>query len=438
MIFDAIATLTPFRSEDSIDVPEQIFTLNNKQQVMNRRSFLRVSTAAAGATTLSGCLSGLFETRPALAPPLVENRPDAVYIPTHKEGMKMAGMNGMNKMKSGNTTTSSDGMENMSQAQGMQGMNDSRDMDSRNTSRGMMGMQSANAGRLQCALTYSYPHRFWTVTGDRTKKVSIEPDDSVHLMVSVWDAKTGVYVADTSPRITFLHKGSDKTTRTPWTMLSQNMGFHAGDNVTFPAAGTYSATVEVPPVTARRLRGFKGEFSESTTFEFSFQYSQDKRDEIPFKRLPERQGNKGALEPMNMKMMPLAQAPSKDDLPGQHLGQITSGNASFIVTAIEDATQFGAPGMTYLVVSPRTPYNQYIIPSMSLSGTLTRKGKTVFDGSLPAALDPKLNYHYGTMVDSIRSDDTLQLTIDAPPQVARHEGYETAFVKMPQKTLTVP
>lgn len=430
--------LLPSTHNDSRDVPEPIFTPNSKQQVMNRRSFLQASAATASAATLSGCLSGLFETRPALAPPLVENRPDAVYIPTHKEGMKMAGMSGMNNMKPGNATISSDGMKNMSQSGRLQGMNDSQNMDSTNTSHGMMGMQSASAGRLQCALTYSYPHRFWTVTGDRTKKVAIEPDDSVHLMVSLWDAKTGVYVADASPRVTFSHEGKEKNTRTPWTMLSQNMGFHTGDNVTFSAAGTYSVTVEVPPVTTRRLRGFKGEFSEPATFEFTFKYSREKRNKIPFKLLPKREGNTGALEPMNMKMMPLAQAPAKNDVPGQLLGQTTSGDATFVVTAITDATQFGAPEKTYLVVSPRTPYNQYIIPSMSLSGTLTRRSKTVFDGPLPATLDPTLNYHYGAMVESIKSGDTLTLTVDAPPQVARHEGYETAFLKMPEMSLTIP
>ncbi|EJN56997.1 hypothetical protein [Halogranum rubrum] len=40
------------------------------------------STSLAG---LAGC-AGLFETRSELAPPLVENRPDAVYYPTHYEG----------------------------------------------------------------------------------------------------------------------------------------------------------------------------------------------------------------------------------------------------------------------------------------------------------------------------------------------------------------
>jgi hypothetical protein len=408
---------------------------------MNRRSFLRASVTSAGVTSLSGCLSGLFETRSAYAPPLVENRPDAVYIPTHKEGMKMAGtssMNDMSGMKTGNDTNRSGEMTHMNRSGRTQGMNNSRTMAGVNKSSGMMGMQRANSGRLMCALTYSYPHRFWTVTGQRTKKVSIEPDDSVHLMVNIWDAKTGVYVADTSPRVTFSHEENDKTTRTPWTMLSQNMGFHTGDNVTFPAAGTYSATVNVPPVTTRRRRGFKGEFSEPTTFEFTFKYSRDKRNTIPFKRLPKRSGNKGALEPMNMKMMPLAQVPPKEKLPGRLLGQLTSGDAQFIITAIEDATQFGTSGNTYLVVSPRTPYNHYIIPSMSLSGTLTRNSKTVFDGSLPATLDPALNYHYGAMVNNIKSGDEFTLTVDAPPQVARHEGYETAFMKMPTKSLTVP
>lgn len=74
---------------------------------------------------------------------------------------------------------------------------------------------------------------------------------------------------------------------------------------------------------------------------------------------------------------------------------------------------------------------------MSLSATVTRGNETVFDGALQATLDPALNYHYGAGVESIESGDEIEIVTDAPPQVARHEGYETAFLKMPSRTLTV-
>jgi hypothetical protein len=74
---------------------------------------------------------------------------------------------------------------------------------------------------------------------------------------------------------------------------------------------------------------------------------------------------------------------------------------------------------------------------MSLSASLERDGSTIFDGSLPAAIDPERNYHYGATVDGIESGDELTITVDAPPQAARHEGYETAFLDMDAMDLTL-
>jgi hypothetical protein len=37
----------------------------------------------------------------------------------------------------------------------------------------------------------------------------------------------------------------------------------------------------------------------------------------------------------------------------------------------------------------------------------------------------------------VESGDTLELRVTTPPQVARHEGYETAFLEMPPTELTL-
>lgn len=59
------------------------------------------------------------------------------------------------------------------------------------------------------------------------------------------------------------------------------------------------------------------------------------------------------------------------------------------------------------------------------------------DGGDPVALtpatDPGLGYHYGAVVPDVGS--ALTLTVTAPPQVTRHEGYETAFLGQPSATL---
>jgi hypothetical protein len=375
-----------------------------------------MAATAAGSSALAGCAS-LFNVQAGYGgePPLPENRPQAVYYPSHIEGMKMAGRSGMNSSSA------------------MQG-NNSRDSNQKNAA---SGGQTPSKSRYAVALTYSYPHRFWTVTGQRKSKVTIQNDDSIHLMVSVWDAKTGTYVMDTNPTVTVSQNGETVTTVTPWTMLSQNMGFHAGDNVALPGGGQYSVTVDVPPTSARRTGAFEGEFTTQQSFEFGFEYSTQKRNKIMFKRTEQKAGTRGAADPMKMKRMPLAYAPTKSNLPGRILGKTTNGDAVFVVAALKNATRFGADGGTYLAVSPRTPYNRYILPAMSLSARIRRGGKTVFEGALPATLDPALNYHYGKAINNIKSGDTITLTIDAPPQVARHEGYETAFFNMPSKTITV-
>ena len=381
---------------------------------MNRRRFLRFGAvfATLGSSGLAGCTQ-LFTTGSQYAPPMVENRPDGVYIPSHKEGMEMAGMSGMDNTSSMDGMSGMNGTENNSSMSGMSGTKD-------------------QPGTLRCALTYSYPHRFWTVTGSDTEKVSIASDDTLHLMVSVWDAATGMYVMDTGPTITVSQDGEEVTTNTPWTMISQNMGFHAGDNVSLPEEGTYSATVDVPAVTTRRLRGFAGQFAEPRTFEFEFDYSREALENISFQRLDDRKGNRQAISPMRMDTMPLSTAPAAGSLPGRTLGRTkTADDIVFVATAIPDATDFDIDGSTYLAVSARTPYN------MSLSGTLTRDGRRVFNGPLTPTLDPELDYHYGTGVDTVQAGDVLELSVETPPQVARHEGYETAFLQTATTRITV-
>ena len=90
---------------------------------MKRRALLG-AIGSAGVISSAGCLSSYLKKSPSYAPPLVEDRPNAVYIPSHTEGMKMAGM--------------------------------------------------AKSGRYRCALTYTYPHRFWLMTGNNRKKVKIK------------------------------------------------------------------------------------------------------------------------------------------------------------------------------------------------------------------------------------------------------------------------
>ena len=354
---------------------------------MQRRNFLRTGAGLAGASIFAGC-TGLFETEsPFEEPPLVENRPDAVYYPTHFEGMVMAGM--------------------------------------------------ADTKRYKVALMYSFPHRFWTVTGQDTKKVAIQDDDSIHLMGTLWDKETKMVLPYTNFSVELTQDGESVTERSLWPMLTQPMAFHFGDNVSLPGDGTYSATVRIGAIQPRRTGRFEGKFGESTTVDMEFEYSRATRDEIMVEQLDDKAGEKGAVEPMDMDM-PLATLPPEEELLGQVLGEATSGDGVFIVTSLDDAARFTNNDQTYLAVSGRTPYNRVPLPFMSLSATLDRDGETVFDGVLQSTLDPKLDYHYGSAVESIESGDILTISVDAPPQTSRHEGYETAFLEMPSMELTIP
>jgi hypothetical protein len=349
---------------------------------MHRRRFL-----AATGTTLSlsttGCL-GLFETETVTArtPPLVENRPDAVYVPSHIEGMEMVG--------------------------------------------------TATSGRYEFALSYSFPHRFWLVTGDRSRQVDIGDDQTIHLMLTAWDRETDTVIPTSSTTVDVTKDGETVVSNKQlWSMLSQNMGVHFGDNVTLDGDGTYDVRVAFGPVETRRTGALAGALSDRAELTFGMEFSQSTLSAVTYERLDDRQGQRDAEAPMGM---------LGEMLPGTVRAQIHSdatADARFVVTTLSEPPAGVDGDGTYLAVSARTPYNRYPLPFMSLSGTLSRDGETVFEGDLVDTLHPDVGYHYGAVVDSVEDGDTLAIAIDAPPQIARHEGYETAFVQTGTVSLTL-
>lgn len=346
---------------------------------MQRRECLRTALGV-GTVAMAGCLG--FEQRSVGQPALVENRPAAVYVPSHIEGMKMIGMKPL--------------------------------------------------GDRIIGLFYSYAHRFWTVTGSRTSKVEIQDDDTIHLMASVWDSETKeVLSIGSGVSVSIKQDGEELVSRTPWPMLSQNMGFHFGDNFSLSGGGTYDVSVTSGPVELQRTGGFGGRFGSSVSVDFTFEYSQAERDEIAFRRLDDRKGKRGAVEPMDMQM-PLSFAPKRSALPGTALGSASSDDATILATTLE------RDGGTTVMVSPRTPYNRYVLPLMALSMSLQRDGQSIDEGALEATIDPEMGLHYARTVDDVKTGDTVTVTVDAPPQASRHEGYETAFLDMADVSFGVP
>jgi hypothetical protein len=352
---------------------------------MRRRAFLS-GVGAAGALALAGC-SEVVETRSLSGPPVLSNRPEAVYFPTHVEGMTMAGR--------------------------------------------------ASAGEYAFALMYSYPHRFWTVTGSDVSKTPVGEDDDVHLMATVWDPETGTVLPETGLDVEISKGGELISQEVIYPMLSQPMGFHYGANFGLDGDGGYEVTVSVGGMSTRRTGSFRGRFGDPASATIGFDYSRAARDEIAFEETPDRAGDPAAREPMETGM-PNSVLPPADELPGEPRGTTTTGDAVLAVTTLEEPPAgVDAPdGAAYLAVSARTPYNRMVLPAMAVEATLTADG-TLFDGELTRTLDPDLGYHYGAAVDAAPAGADLELRVPTPPQVARHEGYETAFVGTAPTELTL-
>ncbi|WP_231187540.1 iron transporter [Haladaptatus sp. DYF46] len=354
---------------------------------MHRRELLRAGTALAGGITLSGCLESLgFQKQSAWRdPPLVKNRPDAVYYPAYVEEMGMYGI-----------TTDGD---------------------------------------YRFALTYSFPHRFWNLTGQTSNKVTVQSNDSLHLMVSLWDPKSEI-VLPANVHVKLKKDGKIVDSRSPWPMLSQNMGSHYGDNVSLDGEGQYTATIEASPLQIKQTGSFASRFTEPSSVNISFNFDTDDVYNLEFRQLGKKQGNRGAIKPM-MEKVPPGRAPPQKSLPGRVIGTKSSGDADFVVTLITGENRFTGNNAPYLAVSPRTPYNKIALPRMSLSIKQIRNGSTLSTSTLAAGLDPELEVHYGTALKEVRTGDTFQIQVDSPPQLARHDGYETAFMNMPPVKFTV-
>ncbi|MFC7027487.1 hypothetical protein ACFQJ5_07620 [Halomicroarcula sp. GCM10025324] len=345
---------------------------------MNRRQFL-AGAGVTGASLLAGC--GALSTQSTRAPPLVEDRPDATYRPTHREGMGMAGM--------------------------------------------------AQAGDYMVGLTYSYPHRFWTVTGTTAEQVDIREADSLHLMASVWDPESGMVLpVSAGVSIAVERDGETVADKQPWPMVSQNMGFHYGDNYALDGEGVYQISVRVEGMNERRLGAFEGRFGDAGEATVEFDFAESALQSLAYEEFPETQGERAALDLMQMDMIPTSRAPEASALPGTLLGTSAGADETYAASWLRDAPFLG-DGESYLAVSVRTPYNRVPLPMMSLGGAVEADGETVFDDALTAAIHPDIGYHYGAVVASTAAEPSVTVDVIAPPQVSRHEGYETAFLGTP-------
>jgi hypothetical protein len=297
----------------------------------------------------------------------------------------------------------------------------------------MLTAGTASSGEYEFGVFYTFPHQFWTVTGTDRSEQPLRDVHTLHLMASVWDPETGTVLPETGLSVEITHDDDLVSEEVIYPMFSQRMGFHYGANFTLEGDGTYTVTVSVGGTDLRRTGTFEDRFEDPASAAVDFEFSQDQRDQLTTQDI-ESGGEPGAVEPMEMGTLPVGRAEAAEELPGTVRGSATADGVTYVVTSLADE-RFGDG--TYVAVSARTRYNALLVPAMGLSGTLTRNGETVYDGPFERTLDPELDYHYGALVDGVSSGDELALSVDTPPQVARHRGYETAFLDTPTVNLTL-
>ena len=442
-----------------------------RTDAIDRRTYLRSAGAAAVLAAVAGCLGdeengedddGGDEPGADAVPdiPMVEDPPDRVYVPTHREQMRM--------------------------------------------------LPPLEAGDLRLAPMLSYPHPFWIVDGADRELVEPEDERGVHMMFTLWDAETGVVLPVDAGAEIVVEKDGERvgSPRIPWPMISQEMGFHFGDNVPLGEDGTYSVEVTLPPVSVETTGDLDGRLTDSETVSFEFEYDDEFRHEVVggVEYLPEEVwGEPGALEPMDHadhdhddhddghddhdhddghddhdhddghddhdhddghdghddddghdghdddghdhdhhEPVPYSTLPPAEAYPGVLLdgGEgdelPESGDARFVVTLVEPGSRFVDGEERYLLVSPRTPYNQVPLTDATISVTVERDGSTVAERDLVQTIDGEYGIHYGAAIEDVAEGDSVSVVVETPPQVSRHQGYETAFLDVPPVELTVP
>ncbi len=358
---------------------------------MDRRTLLKSGIAASSAA-FAGCLD-VFETESVWqSVPVVEDRPDAVYMPAGIEEMATYGM--------------------------------------------------AHSGDYAIALHYTFPHRFYNVTPSGMDRVDVQESDAMHLMVTVWDRETET-VLPAEVQLDLYSAGTLQTSLRPWAMISQRMGFHYGDNIQLDTEGEYTAEVQVASVEAQQVGTLRGLPADGTTVEVDFEYNVDDIYDLSFEEFDEDERGRRAAVPLMQHHehgnhddhaghdmhVPVSTVPEPESLPGSTLGTDTDSDAVIAASLVEAASRFHEE--QYLLVSPRTPYNRIPLPEMSIEATGYRGEETVFANEpLSATLDHDVDYHYGLATDHLETVERVRLDITSDPRVSRHDGYETAFLNM--------
>jgi|APHM01.1.fsa_nt_gi hypothetical protein len=301
----------------------------------------------------------------------------------------------------------------------------------------MEGME--RDGDFQFSAMLSSPEVFYFIEGTEVTPSEVLDGHNVHMMASVWDPETEIALPETGLSVEVLDAADEVVTQEViYPMLSQRMGFHYGGNFELPEPGEYTVRVSVGGMEIERTRGFDGRFGDPASVDIPLSWGESKPEQFTDSD-PANAGEPGALSPMSMGMRPTGSLPASEQMPGTVLGQSMTDGAQ-LLAGVVTGTPLGGD-RSYLYVSPRTPYNRFPLPSMSIETTV-QGAQSGGSERLTRRLDPEIGYHYGvsvseTAAQSLTSGEaTLDISPSLPPQVTRHAGYQTAFIEMDTITIS--
>ena len=139
-----------------------------------------------------------------------------------------------------------------------------------------------------------------------------------------------------------------------------------------------------------------------------------------------------------MEMLTIPQQPAFDQIPlGLTAPQFTD-DIGVAIGVHDDPGALGFDtGTAALVAATQSRYNRYPLGFSGLSARVTRDGDEVFADDLTSAVSGDLGHYYGAASPALQTGDTVEIEFTTPPQLARHRGYEQAFLDLDQLTFTL-
>lgn len=108
---------------------------------------------------------------------------------------------------------------------------------------------------------------------DQIREVTPQEEDSLHLMVALEDAQSGVRIPYSTVWITLTDPADQIVVdQRMWPMITRGMGNHYGLNVALPQQGTYTAEVQVGPPQVARHQELVGEWRQQHVFTVDFDW----------------------------------------------------------------------------------------------------------------------------------------------------------------------